>query len=143
MLKIWHSRYELHPVTQIGAIASSDPRQGALLKVEWPDGKIGYGDIFPWPELGDVDIDTQLIALSQGRITHLMEQTISLALRDAEFRAEKRNAFQGLPRVKNHFLVNDVSRIDDVVLLSNRCNCGNDVCGYGVVAKQKYLDVDP
>ena len=127
MLKIWHSFYRLEPVTQLGAVASTEPRHGALLKVQWPEGKVGYADLFPWPEFGDVDVQTQLIAIGQGRLTTLVEQSIWMALRDADFRVEKRNAFQGLPRVKNHFLISDVSRIDDVTLHEAKSS------GFGVV----------
>ena len=106
-MKIDYFRYFLTPVSSIGAIANANPRKGALLKIEWTNGLVGYSDCFPWTELGDLDLDGQLKGLQQGRITSVMEQSIWLARRDAEQRGNAKGAFSGLPKIKNHYLVQD------------------------------------
>lgn len=113
MIKFWSSRYELVPWQVIGAVADTSPRQGALLKVQWPNGNIGYADIFPWPEFGDADIVDQLRALAQGKISPLVEQAIWLAKKDSVWRKEKKNAHTGASKIKNHFLVNDFTKFSE------------------------------
>lgn len=116
MLKVWASKYKLHPLAAIGSLAENAPRSGALLKIKWSDERVGYADLFPWPELGDADIETELSRIRKSQLSLLVEQTFWLARRDAEARFAKRNAFEGLPRVKNHFLVTDPLRTTDMVL---------------------------
>lgn len=116
MIKFYYYKYNIEPVSVIGALAGAEPREGALLKCVWPDGKIGFSDIHPWQELGDADIDTQLLALSRGRISFLVEQSIWLARKDALMRAMMKNGLEGATRVKNHFLINDLSKISDTTL---------------------------
>ncbi len=113
MLKFFHSKYELVPMTQIGATPAGGARKGALLKVQWPNGNTGYADLFPWPEFGDQPIDEQLTALAQGKLSILAEQAIWLAKKDAILRKEKKSAFAGAAKIKNHFLVPDFTRFTD------------------------------
>lgn len=113
MMKFWYSRYELTPWNAIGAVANNSARPGALLKVQWSSGAIGYSDVFPWPEFGDSPIDVQLENLSMGRLSLIMEQAIWLAKKDAILRQEGKNAFVGVPKVKNHYLINDFTKFTD------------------------------
>lgn len=113
MIKLEHANYELLPQTEIGSLAKAEPRQGALMRISWPDGKTGHADCFPWPELGDPDIAAQLWSLGQGKITPLMEQTMWLARRDAEWRAAKKSPYKGLTKVKNHYLIADYKKVTD------------------------------
>jgi O-succinylbenzoate synthase len=116
MMKFWFYRYELEPMSAVGSMSNAANRPGALLKVEWPNRKIGYADLFPWPELGDVDLDTQLIALKQGRLTKLVEQSIWLAKKDAVARSTGKNIFAGAAKVKNHYLLGDINKFNDNTL---------------------------
>lgn len=116
MIRTWASRYEITPLTTIGAIADLEPRQGAIIKVQWSNGKTGYADLHPWPELGDFDLDVQLDAVSRGKLTCPAEQTIWMAKRDAILRSEKKSAFSGLSKVKNHFLITDFTKVGEAVL---------------------------
>lgn len=120
MMKFWYYKYELEPVSELSSVTGSAKRRGALLKVQWPNGKMGYSDLFPWPEHGDVDIDTQLSAIAQGRLTKLAEQAIWLAKKDADPRSRGVNIFAGLGKVKNHYLVNDISKLTDNALANLR-----------------------
>jgi O-succinylbenzoate synthase len=113
MIKFWHHKYELTPAGSLGPKAEATPRQGALLKVQWANDLIGYSDIFPWPEFGDAPIDDQLFALSRAKVSALVEQSIWLAKRDAARRVLKQNAFEGAPKLRNHFLVTDYSKVTD------------------------------
>lgn len=88
-------------------------RKGALLKVAWPNGNIGYADLFPWPEWGDADIDVHLNDLAKLKISPLVEQAIWLAKKDAALRKEKKNAFAGAAKIKNHYLVPDYTKFTD------------------------------
>lgn len=114
MMKIWFSKYELEPISNLNSRTKTmEVRHGSLLKVQWPNGKQGYADLFPWPELGDLDLGTQLVAIKQGKLTTLAEQAIWLAKEDAKFRAEKKSFFAGSARIKNHFLISDISSISE------------------------------
>lgn len=116
MMKIWFYRYELEPMNELGVLAGASIREGALIKVQWPNNKFGFSDLFPWPELGDVDLETQLVAMSLGRLTSLAEQSIWLAKKDADFRSRQLNIFAGAPRIKHHYLINDISKFNDNIL---------------------------
>lgn len=104
-------RYSLRPRHVIGAVASSRPREGSLIRIEWSDGLCGYADLFPWPEYGDPDIESLLRDFHSGRSSVLLERCVELARHDAQARFEKRNLLQGLPLVRHHFLIADVSQV--------------------------------
>lgn len=113
MIKFWTYRYELTPWGSLGSLAEDKPRMGALLKCQWPNQQIGYADIFPWPELGDADLDDQISALARGRLSPLLEQSVWLAKKDAALRNQQKNAFAAAPKIKNHYLINDFSKFTD------------------------------
>lgn len=113
MIQFSYTKYKLFPQAALSAIAANQPREGALFQIQWPDKKVGYADLFPWPELGDQPLDRQLFDLQQGRISTLMEQTIWLARKDANLRAKKTNALTDMPRIKNHYLITDCTQISD------------------------------
>lgn len=113
MIQLWYHKYKLEEMPP--DVADKNPvfREGALLKVMWPDKRVGYADIFPVKKFGDADIDTQLEALKQGKLSPLVEQSIWLAKRDATLRKNKQSAFAGMAKVKNHFLVTDIFSFTD------------------------------
>ena len=113
MIKFAYHKYNLVPVAPIGALATNGTRQGALFRIMWPDGGVGYADLFPWPEVGDHEIDIHIEALERGKISLLLEQTIWLARKDAEARTDHRSLFATGARVKNHFLINDYTKFSD------------------------------
>ena len=112
-MKISYSPYTLKPVEALNAQAGAEPRQGILLKVDWGHGKIGYSDLHPWPELGDQNLDQQLSALRDGKITPQIEQSLWLANRDAELRLQNKNIFDDGVKLKNNFLINNYQTIKD------------------------------
>jgi O-succinylbenzoate synthase len=107
MIRFWYYPYTLNPALSLSSLANDRPRQGALFKMRWPDEKIGFADVHPWPELGDNTIEKQIQWLSKGKLTQLMEQAIWLARADAMARSSNRNLLAGIEKVKNHFLVTD------------------------------------
>jgi O-succinylbenzoate synthase len=107
-MKISYSPYTLKPAQHLSAAATLNERQGILLQIEWPDGMVGYADLHPWPELGDDSWEDQLAALRKGQISPMLEQSIWLARRDAQCRKQGKNLFDGLPPLKNNYLVSDV-----------------------------------
>lgn len=116
MIKLSYSPYTLNPVSSLNAVSLPTPREGVLFKVDWNDGHIGYGDLQPWPELGDATLQEQLAGLRAGKISAQIEQTIWLARRDAEARAKKRNLFDfGIP-VKNNYTLTHIEDLEGGLL---------------------------
>lgn len=91
----WNEGYKTHKA------------EGALLKFIWNDGRVGYADLHPWPSLGDEDLKGQLKKLAKGKLTAQIEQSLWFAARDADFRAQKKNAFEKGVQIRNHFLLMD------------------------------------
>lgn len=101
-MQIWFHRYELKPRRALSGIARPGVREGALLRI---DG--GYGDLHPWPELGDASLDEQLAILSRGDSTSQTRATMRLAVVDAEARARGVSLFEGLTIPRSHWPGND------------------------------------
>lgn len=110
-MKISYSPYTLKPVVSLNANSGVEPRQGVLLKVDWGDGKIGYSDLHPWPELGDKTLDEQLSLLRDGKVTTQIEQSLWMANRDADLRSQNKNIFDHGTKLKNNFLISDFRAI--------------------------------
>lgn len=107
--KIWVAPYELKPRDPSLGL-SVGVRLGSLLRAEFEDGKIGYADLHPWPELGDLSLAEQLRLLQgpEAGWSQLARQSLFFAEKDAEARARGVSLFEGvapgdLP--ENHFLV--------------------------------------
>lgn len=109
-MKISYHQYELLPLMNLNLFVKTSPRQGCLLKVDWENGHIGYADLHPWTELGDLPLDQQISGLRQGRLSSQIEQSIYLAKKDAIARKKKLSLFDQLPRVKNNFLISDYTQ---------------------------------
>lgn len=122
MIKFWTHLYELVPMQSPNARTPAAARKGALLKVQWMNGLIGYADIFPWTEYGDLPIEEQIKALSEGKITPLVEQSIWLAKKDANLRKAGKNAFAGALKIKNHLLITDFTKFTDENMKEARTN---------------------
>jgi O-succinylbenzoate synthase len=86
--------------------------------MEWPDRKVGYADLMPWPEFGDPNLEQQLASLKRGHLTKLLEQSIWLGRKDALMRAIRRNGIDDAPKVRNHFTIADYQSANSMVLNS-------------------------
>lgn len=80
-------------------------RKGALLKVQFPDGLIGYADCSPVELWGDKKLSDQLQALKNKKYTSLVKRALHFARIDAEARHQKQNLFFGLKIPKSHYLI--------------------------------------
>lgn len=107
------SFYELAPLISLGRLAAQRPRKGALLRIEFGDGAVGYSDCHPWLELGDLSLSDQLDFLKNGNLTNLTYQSLALARLDAEARAKKQSLWEGIKIPLSHALVTDLSRITE------------------------------
>lgn len=104
-MKIFFSPYTLSLAT-----IQRSQREGVLVKVVFHDGKIGYGDCHPWPELGDDPLPRQIDNLRKGKWSPLTKRTLYYSRIDAEARAECRNLFTDLSLPMSHFLIYDMSQ---------------------------------
>lgn len=100
--KIYYSLYSLFPKTALNAKSQSTPRNGALLRIEYEDGTIGYADCYPWEEFGDFSLTQQLDFLFHKKLTALTKQSIHFAKVDAMHRSKKDSAFLGKDLLCNH-----------------------------------------
>lgn len=98
MTTIRIARYTLVPRRALSARAGAAPRHGALVRIG-----DGFGDLFPWPELGDAPLDEQLALLARGETTPLTARTLALARIDGEARRAGRSLFEGLTIPRSHW----------------------------------------
>ena len=142
-LKIDLHRYALRPKMRLGALHSSPEththenfhRQGALLRIQFEDQGTGYADCFPWPELGDLDLDHQLECLKNSELTPLLQRSLQYAKQDAEARTQKRSLFEGLKIPPSHALISSIQGLTEEALAQKsregfsliKLKCGMDV----------------
>lgn len=112
-MKIECSPYLLEAQEPLNHRSSELARRGALLKVYFPDGLIGYADCHPWPEFGDRPLLDQLKLLGQGVYTPLMKCSLQMAHLDAEARAEKRHLLTGCQVPSSHYLISNLLQVSE------------------------------
>lgn len=100
-MKISFSPYELE--------ASHGFREGALIKIDFLNGSVGYADCHPWPELGDLHLSQQLEKLAHHEWTPITQCALEWAKIDAKCRLEKK-ALINIPR--SHFLISNILEYD-------------------------------
>lgn len=99
-----YAPYKLCPQAALNSRVTAAPRCGALLRVEWPDGGIGFADCHPWPELGDLPLQEQFAAYGKGEPTSLLACSLQLARFDALASQQGLSLFAGLEIPKSHWL---------------------------------------
>lgn len=104
--KISYSLYELK--------GSRFNRQGALLRLEFDQGLVGYADCHPWPELGDRPLKEQLEQLLGGQTTPLTYQSLYFAALDAEARSQNINLLHHLTIPMSHYLLSDLNDVHKI-----------------------------
>jgi O-succinylbenzoate synthase len=104
-------RYQLLPRSPLNSRVQQAPREGALIRIQFPAGTHGYADCFPWPELGDLPIAQQLDLLQRGSLTPLTRQSLFFAEHDAKARLNQQNLFEGLTIPTSHFLMPDLAEL--------------------------------
>lgn len=143
-MKIWYSSYQLVPKTVINSRAKTKFRKGAILRVRFDDGKIGYSDLCPFAEMGDRPIERELKHLLELKPSPIGERSLHFARLDADARSEKRSLFdlRG-PRLKSHFLIHDILHFD-LVRVAELENAGYTEfkikMGWDITAETERLD---
>jgi len=87
-------------------------RVGALLRVIFDDGVIGYADCHPWPELGDLPIDQQILKLQQKQPTSLGVRSLYFARLDGEYRDKRQNILSEVKIPPSHWLITHLEHVD-------------------------------
>lgn len=106
--KIWFSPYELKLKNK------SFVRHGALLKVEFTDGKTGHADLHPWPEKGEASLNTHLEKLRKMEFTNLCSRAVVIAREEAEALAKGMNKLGFLKIPLSHYMVSDIENFYEV-----------------------------
>lgn len=107
-MKIEYSPYILQALSPLNARMQSTEHEGALLKVTFHDGIMGYADCHPWPELGDCSLTKQLGLLSQKKTTPLLRCSLQFARLDGEAREQALSLLASKPLPNSHFLIVDL-----------------------------------
>ncbi len=109
-------RYELRSAAPLGALSRGVVRHGALLRVRFREGEVGYADLHPWTELGDLALAPQLGLLARGETTELTRASLAFAALDAVARAAGRSLWEGLRVPASHFLLPGIGGRDQAAL---------------------------
>ncbi|MFZ4403455.1 MAG: hypothetical protein ACOYOK_05075 [Pseudobdellovibrionaceae bacterium] len=139
-MKIYFHKYELQPLQKLNAFtqtysenlhaslgtdvdsftdAAASPRKptarhGALLKFVFESDLIGYADLHPWPELGDLNLSQHLQKLKLGEFTDRSLCSKNFARMDAEARKNKKSLFSSNTNIHNNFLISDLESASKV-----------------------------
>ncbi|MDE0119543.1 MAG: hypothetical protein OXM55_05995 [Bdellovibrionales bacterium] len=111
---IWYAFYELR-VKKTGQV-----RCGALLKVEFRDGKTGHADLHPWPEKGEAPLKVQLDKLRKKECTTLCSRVLAIAREEAKARTQEFNLLSSLKIPLSHYLISDVENFCDLDKVLNQ-----------------------
>jgi len=107
------------------------PRQnsgkGVLFAIEGENKQIGYSDLHPWPNLGDLELNEQLQLLKLNKPTPQTQLSLEYAKRDLDAKTNSAGGIQYLKEIKNHFLVlENLTTINDLeIFLSNKFSSTN------------------
>jgi O-succinylbenzoate synthase len=112
MLKLEYSPFTMKPLTLGGGLQRLMDRHGAIVRITWPDGKLGYSSLMPREERHDAPLVEHFADFKQGRISYLLEQSISMARTDAQFRSQGKNAFDGAKKVRNNYFISEALKVD-------------------------------
>jgi o-succinylbenzoate synthase len=110
-MRIWHSRYRLHATHAFNSRADVKVREGALLRVVFPDG-VGFADLCPFPGMGDQPLDIEFRHLAADKPSALAARSMHFARLDATARAQGVSLYDPVARIENHFLVTNLARFD-------------------------------
>ncbi len=113
-MELSYAPYRLNPNKNSIAHAQ-EPRSGILLRIK--RGKwIGYSDLHPWVELGDLALEDHIKSLLEQNPSFLARVALSQAKRDGEARAEDKSLVSAEPLLKNNFLVSDLDQLTKLQL---------------------------
>lgn len=139
MFKIEFHPYALQLKNRSGSNLIGLKREGALMRCRFPDGSVGYSDIHPWEELGDLPISKEIESLMQGRPTPLGFRALQLASQDADLRKRGVGALEGVSIPKSHFLISG-SEYQNESLMQQIATLGFDTIKVKAGSDLKLLD---
>ncbi|HAG90346.1 MAG TPA: hypothetical protein DCL41_00655 [Bdellovibrionales bacterium] len=119
-MKIWFKDYELFPKKKLNGKSDLLPRKGSLLKVDWGEEVIGYSDVFPWEEFGDLNLEELKKELIQATPdfslvkSPLLKRALERSLLDGQARKEKNSLFQDFSVPESHGLLPMNSTVEDL-----------------------------
>lgn len=105
-------KIDILPYQLIFQVGARQPRTGALLKVTFAEGKVGFADCHPWENLGDPPLQEQIALLKEGKQTSLTARSLHFARLDAEARKKGVPLLQSLSVPLSHYLVLDMRTIN-------------------------------
>ncbi len=111
-MKVWFSRYQLHATHAFNSRADAGVREGALLRVLFSDGAVGYADLCPFTTIGDRPLEIELRHLAADEPSALAARSLHFARLDATARAQHLSLYDPAARIENHFLITDLTRFD-------------------------------
>ena len=112
--KIWFAPYELK------VKITKQIRYGALLKVEFRDGKVGHADLHPWPEKGELSLKIHLEKLRKKEFTSLCLRALAIAREESQAYTEGFNLLSSLKVPLSHYLILDVENLCDIDRVLNQ-----------------------
>src|SRR4051812_26044990 len=110
-MRVAFSHYSLTPHAPLNVVSQALPRIGALFRVEFAEGQVGYADCHPWSELGDLPLQEQLNQLREGQLTPLTASSLKLARVDAEARSGNQSVWEGLQIPPSHYLMTNWNQV--------------------------------
>ena len=112
--KIWFDPYELKVKNKTLV------RHGALLRVEFVDGKVGHADLHPYPEKGEASLKTQLEGLRKKEFTALCLRTVAIAREEAQALIKGVNMLSCLKIPLSHYLILDIEHFSETEAVLNQ-----------------------
>lgn len=112
--RIYVWRYLLRSRTALNAKSARREFAGALLRIGG-----GYGCLHPWPEFGDLELETLLSELKNGATQEpAIARAMEMARLDVEYRAAERSLFENLAVPDSHATITELrpEAIEEAVL---------------------------
>ena len=107
-MNILWSPYSLSANSSRNRLHSNTEWSGALLKVVFDDGWVGYSDLHPLLEFGDPPLAVHLISMAEGSPTSLATRALEWAKTEAEAKRTSRSLYKNVSQISNHYLVTDL-----------------------------------
>ena len=105
-MRVWYSSYQLFPKSKMG-IKKVTYRLGALLRVEFESGLVGYSDLCPFQRFKDKPLEMELQNITKNKLSSISNRSLEFARWDAEARKEGRSLYLD-EEIKNHFLITNI-----------------------------------
>ena len=110
-MEISYAPYRLNPNKNLNSKTYvQESRSGMLLRIK-KEKWVGYSDIHPWPELGDLPLADHIKSMIEQNPSFLVRVALMQARRDGEARSENKSLVMPTPLLKNNFLASDIDQL--------------------------------